>query len=293
MKSTYPESLNMWLKDFPKSFQLVCGKKFNDLPGPWQHGSRINFAATPLSKQDQGDYANGEQLPIKRAIYTNTGDEDTWDIRVNMYGHGTFYALAGEPYYFMQAEKYFLIESVYFDPVQFFHNEVHITEISTDIPIPDVYVPADPPEDRPERDPDKPPADPPKDPEKPKPGDPTKLKNHSEFLYWTIMLNLTELDVDVWWMGITTLSVPPVRATVQNLTYDDLFQAIKSHGLQICSWQGLRYVLMKNWLGPGLLNWFFRENPPGSGEWRAEWLFIYYSVVYNDEEIIHKIRRLT
>jgi hypothetical protein len=293
MKSPYPASLNMWLKNFPKSFQLVCGKKFNDLPGPWQYGSRINFAATPLSKQDQGDYASGEQLPIKRAIYTNTGDEDTWDIRVNMYGHGTFYALIGEPYYFMQAEKYFLIESVYFDPIQFFHSEVHTTEISTDIPIPDVYVPVVvPPVEPPEKDPDKPPADPPDDPGDPPVSDPTQLNNHGTFLWWTIMNNLTELDVDVWWLGISTLSVPPLRVGVTGLTFEDLVQAFGSHGLQICQWQGLQYVLMKNWLGGGLLNWFFRENPPGSGAWWAEWLFLYGSVIYNGEEIIHKIRRL-
>jgi hypothetical protein len=189
----------------------------------------------------------------------------------------------------MQAEKYFLIESVYFDPVQFFHAEVHTTTISTSIEIPDVYVPIVPPEEPPEN-PD--PDDPPHPPGDPRTGNPTQLSNHAEFLYWIIQQNAAKLGVDPWWFGITTLVVPPIRAGASGVTFDDIVIAFASHGLYICKWQGLQYVLMKNWLGGGLVNWFFRENPPGSGEWWAEWLFIYGQVIYNGEDIMYKIRRL-
>lgn len=294
MKSNYPASLNSWLKDYPKSFQLVCGKEFDNLAGPWNHGSRINFLATPLSKQDQGEYANGRVLPTKEAIYTNTGFEDSWDIRITMFGHGTFYAISGVDNYFLQAEKYFKIESIHFDFIQFSHVDTHETQIPTTVEIPDVYVPEIPPIIIPEN-PPPPGVDPDPGPGDPVIGDPTQLSNHGSLFYEFLLLNSRELEINAPLWGMTVIDVDPTQISFSG-TDEGLELHWNLYGLFTTIWSGLLFMCFKNWAGSGLIGLFLRPVEPSG--WIVEWGYTYNQVLYTwwagqpTEDLMVKIRRL-
>lgn len=294
MKSNYPVSLNSWLKNYPHSFQLVCGKEFNNLAGPWENGSRINFAATPLSKQDQGPYTQGVVLPTKEAIYTNTGDEDVWDIKITMYGHGTFYAQSGVDNYKLQVEKFFKIESIYFDTLIFQHIEVQDTEIPTTTEIPNVYVPEEPPEPIPEDPP--PPEEPPPDPgDPPITGDPTQISNHGFLFYEFFLWNTSALEIPAPFRGMSKIDVTHQRVTFSG-TNEGLQLHWELYGLFRTFWSGLWVWIFKNWAGGGLVALFLRPDPIENFYW-VEWAYTYSSVLYTPwagepaEEMIIKLRR--
>ncbi len=284
MKFAYPASLNSWLKDFPQSFSLLCGREFNNLDGPWGEGSRINFAETPLSKEDQGNYTQGQELPVKQAIYTNTGDEDTWDARCSMYSWGSFYAEIGLNYYKLRVEKYFEIQSTYFETIKFSHTQTVVTEILTSVEIPNVYVPEEPPDNV-----YPPPIDPPIDPPPPPPviGNPVQLDDHGGFwrgLVWSAYTLLPEVpSVPLWGVSKVYSEFSEndyIRVYTTGIDWADFVAAWNQYGLAAYPWRGLQVMLLKNWLGGGILEFFFKEQPEGSGTWRSEWVFLVNNLWY-------------
>ncbi len=285
MKYSYPASLNSWLKDFPSAFSLLCGQEFNNLDGPWGEGSRINFGETPLSKQDQGSYVEGQELPVKQAIYTNTGDEDVWDIRCSMYSWGSFYAELGLNYYKLRVEKYFEIQSTYFETIKFSHVQTVITEILTSVEIPNVYIPEVPPVDVPP-----PPVDPPPVPEPPPLpiGNPLQLDDHGGFwkgLIFSASTLLPEVpSYPIWGMAIVSSKFSDndyIRLTGSPVDWAGFVNAWNVAGLAAYPWRGLQVMLLKNWLGGGgIMEYFFKEVPEGSGIWVSEWIFLVNSLWY-------------
>jgi len=279
MKFNYPASLNMWLQNFPDAVSMLCDHEFNNLPGPWNEGSRINFSATPLSKQDQGTYENGKQLPTKQAIYTNTGDEDNWDIQLRMYGWGSFYAELGVDYYKLRIEKYFVIASTYWEnELTFQFTQVITTQIPTSVEIPDVYVPEEPPIYVPP-----PPDDPPPTPDPPPRSDidPRKFDDHGRFWKSFVFANYQSLEIPS--VPITGMSVVWSKLSdndwfrvtfADGISYDGFAAAWNSYGLWAVPYGGFQLILMRNWVGSGALSFFLKDEADGN-------TYIYYMFLYN------------
>jgi hypothetical protein len=77
---------------FPARVRVVCGRAFSEARStPYSFGSRVNLAQTPRSGVLQGSYAAGQALPGLEIIYSDTGEDDVFDLKVSHYGYGRFY----------------------------------------------------------------------------------------------------------------------------------------------------------------------------------------------------------
>jgi len=149
-KQEYPESLNCWLRNFPRYIKVTLGAFISELGGPWSNGSvllleRIGFDAPDTSP------VVGEVPPDVKVSYSDNGTDSGWIFKIAMYGWGTFFAtLAGDNYYVL-TEKLIEFESSYFSLKKFRHREVFETQIDEGVSIPNVDVPVeiidDPPVD--------------------------------------------------------------------------------------------------------------------------------------------------
>ena len=111
LKQPYPESLNVWFADYPEKITMVCGPEFANLSGgTLSPGSRVVLTQTPNSQIPQGEYSSGQALPEVKAIYTDTGSDDTYSVRLTFYGWGTFFSQA-EPNYWLEIAHGMTIEA--------------------------------------------------------------------------------------------------------------------------------------------------------------------------------------
>ena len=131
MKTDYARSVNNWFKDYPRTFKLTCGPNIQEFGGPWMNGSQLILSQTPLSKIHQGPYLEGAHLPDFQVIYTNTGDDDLYQLKYKEYGWGSFLSTLVDPNYFLQVEKFCELWSGYNGIVKVFKKVVNY---STQIP---------------------------------------------------------------------------------------------------------------------------------------------------------------
>ena len=47
MKLTYPKTLNVWFKNYPRVLKVTCGPNITELEGPWVEGSILLLQQTP------------------------------------------------------------------------------------------------------------------------------------------------------------------------------------------------------------------------------------------------------
>jgi hypothetical protein len=91
MVEAYPLSMPCRYEGFPGRIRIVCGPAFDALRGcPYSFGSRVTCALTPSSGVAQGDYVPGSALPRCEIVYSDTGDDTAFDMKISFYGHGVF-----------------------------------------------------------------------------------------------------------------------------------------------------------------------------------------------------------
>ncbi|WP_029459686.1 hypothetical protein [Solidesulfovibrio alcoholivorans] len=92
MSEIYPQSMHCRFEGFPARVRVACGRAFSEARAtPYSFGSRVNLAQTPKSGVLQGACVSGQALPSLEIIYSDTGDDDVFDLKVSHYGYGRFY----------------------------------------------------------------------------------------------------------------------------------------------------------------------------------------------------------
>ena len=89
-KHGYPESLNCWLRDYPRFIKVIFGPEMENLDGPWGNGSvvyleRIGFDAPDTSP------TIGVAPPDVKVTYSDNGTDVDWVFKIGMYGWGSFF----------------------------------------------------------------------------------------------------------------------------------------------------------------------------------------------------------
>lgn len=104
MSDIYPQSLPCRFEGFPARIRVVCGRAFSEARStPYSFGSRVTLSQTPRSGQVFGQLAVGQELPLREIIYSDTGDDDVFDLKVSHYGCGRFYLTDAEAAFFTLA----------------------------------------------------------------------------------------------------------------------------------------------------------------------------------------------
>lgn len=104
MSEIYPQSLPCRFEGFPARIRVVCGRAFSEARStPYSFGSRVSLSQTPKSGQVFGELAVGQELPLQEIIYSDTGDDAVFDLKVSHYGCGRFYLVDAEAAFFTLA----------------------------------------------------------------------------------------------------------------------------------------------------------------------------------------------
>lgn len=155
-KQGYPESLNCWLRDYPRFIKVTFGSEMNNLDGPWNNGSVILLERIGIDLPDTNPVVD-EIPPDIKVTYSNTGTDVGWIFKIGMYGWGTFFATTGGVNYYVDLEKWLEFESTYFSKIKFRYRTVVQTQIPKTESIPSVNIPEEiiynPPVGQPQPDP--------------------------------------------------------------------------------------------------------------------------------------------
>ena len=87
---TYPAGVHSHFLDFPLSIRMVTGQLLAEDSGLFDYGDSVVLRKTPQSGVLQGDLVVGEELPTKRMIYTDTGEDDSFNLKIAYEGWGEF-----------------------------------------------------------------------------------------------------------------------------------------------------------------------------------------------------------
>ena len=154
-KRGYPESLNCWLKDFPRYLKLTCGPEMSNLAGPWSSGSVILLERIGFDDPDTSPVTD-EVPPNIKVSYSDNGTDVGWIFKISMWGWATFVVPSTLSNYIILKENYFSIESTYFDTIEFRRVSFHETQIpkatsiaSVTVPEKIIHVPSSVPSDPP------------------------------------------------------------------------------------------------------------------------------------------------
>lgn len=92
MSDIYPLAMHCRFEGFPARIRVTCGQAFSEARAtPYSYGSRVDLAQTPQSGVLAGTLTPGEALPALETIYADTGDDETFALKVSHYGYGRFY----------------------------------------------------------------------------------------------------------------------------------------------------------------------------------------------------------
>ena len=130
-KQGYPESLNCWLRDYPKYIKVTFGEKAEYLDGPWSNGSVIFLERIGIDPPDT-DPVGGEIPPDIKVTYSDNGTDSGWIFKMGMYGWGTFFTTT-DPNYYIDLEKFLEIDSDYANVKKFRDRTVTLTQIPKSI----------------------------------------------------------------------------------------------------------------------------------------------------------------
>lgn len=95
MKFNYPQSIPCAFDNFPVALDIRLGNLAASIVDGCSLGSKFKLMQTPLSGVAQGEYVAGNELPECRKIYSDTGYDDNFTIKISFFGHGTFYKFTG------------------------------------------------------------------------------------------------------------------------------------------------------------------------------------------------------
>lgn len=93
MKLPYPQSIPCTFSGFPAALDIRMGSSGGDIVAGASLGSKFTLIRTPKCGFPQGNYVVGSPLPEYRMIYSDTGSDDVFTIKVSFIGYGTFYIL--------------------------------------------------------------------------------------------------------------------------------------------------------------------------------------------------------
>jgi hypothetical protein len=139
-KRVYPESLDCWLKNFPRYIKIICGPAMANLGGPWVNGSVLLLERIGFDTPNTSPIVGVTQPDVK-VTYSDNGTDSGWIFKIGFYGWGTFFATIPGSYYYVLTEKFLEFESNYFSKINFRHREVFETQIDEGVSIPNVTVP--------------------------------------------------------------------------------------------------------------------------------------------------------
>lgn len=89
----YPQSVPCAFDNFPVALDIRMGPSGGDIVAGASLGSKFTLTRTPKCGVAQGSYVAGSPLPECRIIYSDTGSDDIFTIKVSFIGYGTFYKL--------------------------------------------------------------------------------------------------------------------------------------------------------------------------------------------------------
>jgi hypothetical protein len=139
-KQVYPTSLNCWLRDYPKFIKIIFGSEMDNLDGPWNNGSIILLERIGIDSPDTTPVVD-EIPPDIKVTYSDNGTDSDWIFKISVYGWGTFFATPVGSNYYVDLEKFFEFESIYFDKITFRYRTVQDTQIAKTETIPSVIIP--------------------------------------------------------------------------------------------------------------------------------------------------------
>ncbi len=97
MAELYPLSTHCRFEGFPARVRVVCGRAFSQARGtPFSCGSRVDLVQTPASGVLSGTLTPGEPLPALEIVYSDTGADDVFALKLAHYGYGRFYLPAAD-----------------------------------------------------------------------------------------------------------------------------------------------------------------------------------------------------
>lgn len=112
MKFSYPQSIPCAFDNFPVSLDVHLGTLASSEVEGASLGSKFTLTRTPKCGMAQGAYVVGKELPECRMIYSDTGSDDDFTIKVSFIGYGSFYKYTdADEYIRFQAYKAIAIET--------------------------------------------------------------------------------------------------------------------------------------------------------------------------------------
>lgn len=113
MAEIYPQSMLCRFEGFPRRVRVTCGRAFSKVrASPYSFGSRVVLTQTPASGVMNGSLVAGQALPTREIVYADTGDDDTFDLKLSHYGYGRFYLpTSGAAYYALAVIKGLRVEA--------------------------------------------------------------------------------------------------------------------------------------------------------------------------------------
>lgn len=99
-RPNYGPGHHLSFDDYPRKVSLVVGEKIASNSDLFSQGQTVRLTQTPKSGQAQGDNVVGEELPEKRMVYTDTGEDSSFNLKLTYYGWGEFYLASADADYF-------------------------------------------------------------------------------------------------------------------------------------------------------------------------------------------------
>lgn len=108
----YPQSIPCAFDGFPAALDIRLGDLGGDIVTGASLGTKFTLLRTPLCGIAQGVYAAGAPLPEYSMIYSDTGSDEDFTIKISFIGHGTFYKYTStDAYLRFQVYKAIAIET--------------------------------------------------------------------------------------------------------------------------------------------------------------------------------------
>lgn len=118
--STYPQSIPVAFDNFPATIDIRLGSLAASEVVGASLGSKFTLTRTPKCGVAQGGYVEGEALPEYRMVYSDTGSDDDFAIKVSFFGYGTYYKKnRNDEYLRFQVYKAISIETNMLDELVF------------------------------------------------------------------------------------------------------------------------------------------------------------------------------
>lgn len=128
----YPGAVHNHFINYPQAIRVVINAQLASEMSLFEEDDTVVLQQTPTSGQLQGDLVVGEELPTKRIVYTDTGDDSSYNLKVAYEGWGEFLVeQAGDSYYTLYIKKGIAIQAGDQDEEKIFRDGIRL---STQIP---------------------------------------------------------------------------------------------------------------------------------------------------------------